>query len=139
MSIDPRTVAGLKGWKKTQTAERHLMGSGWLDTAGVIVTEPDGSPVHPQVFSRRFKAHASRAGLPEVRLHDTRPLLSDRGIGRWSASEGALKATQSRRHRSVVEDLRARHAMRRRGRYGIGSMEATPGIEPGYTALQAVA
>lgn len=46
------------------------------------------------------------------------PLLRDRGIGRWSASEGALKATQSRRHRSVVEDLRARHAMRRRGRYG---------------------
>lgn len=72
VSIDPRTAAGLKGWKKIQTAERLLMGSGWLDTAGVVVTEPDGSPVHPQVFSRRFKAHAARAGLPEVRLHDTR-------------------------------------------------------------------
>ena len=72
VSIDPRTVAGLKGWKKTQTAERLLMGSGWLNTAGVVVTEPDGSPVHPQVFSRRFKAQAARAGLPAVRLHDTR-------------------------------------------------------------------
>ncbi len=39
-------------------------GPGWQDVDGLVVTEADGTPVHPQVLSRRFKAAAKRAGLP---------------------------------------------------------------------------
>lgn len=37
-----------------------------------MTTEPDGSDIHPQVSSRRFKAQAKTAGLPIIRLHDVR-------------------------------------------------------------------
>ena len=72
IALDPATVAALKAWKSQQAADRLLMGDGWQDRDGLVVTEADGTPVHPQVLSRRFKAAAKRAGLPVIRLHDTR-------------------------------------------------------------------
>jgi len=72
VSIDPATVAGLKAWKKAQTAERLLMGAGWQGGHDLVATEQDGSSVHPQVFTRRFAAVVQRAGLPTIRLHDVR-------------------------------------------------------------------
>jgi integrase len=72
IALDAATTAALKAWKAVQAAERLAMGAGWQDADGLVVTDPDGTPVHPQVFSRRFKTHAERAGLPVIRLHDTR-------------------------------------------------------------------
>ena len=48
------------------------MGVGWQGDQDMVVTEPDGSPIHPQVLSRRFKALAAEAKLPPIRLHDVR-------------------------------------------------------------------
>ncbi len=72
ISIDAGTVTALKAWKRAHTQERLLTGSGWRGGHGLVVTEPDGSAVHPQVLSRRFAAIVKRAGLPAIRLHDVR-------------------------------------------------------------------
>ena len=67
ISIDAGTVATLKAWKKQQTAERLLMGVAWHGGHDLVVTESDGSGVHPEVLSRRFKAQAKLAGIPIIR------------------------------------------------------------------------
>lgn len=72
IALDRGTLAALKTWKKQQASERLLMGAGWRGGVDLVVTEPDGSAVHPEVFSRRFKAQAKTAGLPIVRFHDAR-------------------------------------------------------------------
>jgi integrase len=48
------------------------MGAGWQGGHDLVVTEPDGSAIHPQVWTRRFAALAKRADLPAIRLHDLR-------------------------------------------------------------------
>lgn len=73
ISLDPDTVAVLKRWRKSQTEERLLMGAGWQGAEhDLIVTEPDGSPIHPQVLTRRFHAATKAAKVPQIRLHDVR-------------------------------------------------------------------
>jgi integrase len=72
ISLDGGTVAALRTWRARQAKERLVMGAGWQGRHDLIVTEPDGSSVHPQVFTRRFKAIAKAADLPQIRLHDVR-------------------------------------------------------------------
>jgi integrase len=71
IALDPATVAVLRHWRKTQSAERLSVGAGWNDH-GLVVTEPDGRWVHPQVLTRRFHALLRRTDLPGIRLHDVR-------------------------------------------------------------------
>jgi integrase len=37
-----------------------------------VFTRPDGSPLHPDYVSPRFRILVARAGLPPIRLHDLR-------------------------------------------------------------------
>ena len=71
VALDAGTVAALRSWKATQAAERLVIGQGWQG-GDLVVTEPDGSAVHPQVLTRRFGVIVKRAGLPTIRLHDVR-------------------------------------------------------------------
>jgi len=72
VALDAGTTAALRSWRKQQNADRLLMGSGWQNTLGLISTEADGTPIHPQVMSRRFRAIVAAAGLPAIRFHDVR-------------------------------------------------------------------
>jgi integrase len=72
IAISPAIVAALKTWKRTQTADRLLMGAGWQDTGGLVVTITDGSAPNPEAFSNLFHKLAERAGLRPIRLHDLR-------------------------------------------------------------------
>jgi integrase len=72
IAIGPATVAALKAWKRQQAADRLLMGAGWQDTTGLVVTVGDGSAPNPEAFSNRFHTLARRAGLRPIRLHDLR-------------------------------------------------------------------
>jgi integrase len=72
IALDDQTVSALRRWRTAQTQERLLMGAGWFDAGGLLVTEPDGRPVHPQVLTRRFHSATKQAGLPAIRLHDVR-------------------------------------------------------------------
>jgi integrase len=48
-----------------------LLGSGWRDY-DLVFTKVDGSPVHPERFSREFDRRIERWSLPRIRLHDLR-------------------------------------------------------------------
>jgi integrase len=81
IALDDATVAALRRWKGRQGRERLAMGAGWFDTGGLIATEPDGTPIHPQVLTRRFHAASKAAGLPAIRLHDVRHSYATAALG----------------------------------------------------------
>jgi integrase len=54
-----------------QGEERLKFGSGYMDH-GLLFVQPDGSPLHPDLFLRRFHRLTEAAGLPRIRLHDLR-------------------------------------------------------------------
>jgi integrase len=64
-------VAALREHQARQAAERVVIGPSYQDS-GLVFTRPDGSPIHPHLFSDWFKQHVRRAGLPKIRLHDVR-------------------------------------------------------------------
>jgi integrase len=73
ISIGPSVVAGLKAWRKTQNADRLLMGAGWQNTtSNLVVTIADGTAPNPEAFSNLFGDLARAAELPIIRLHDVR-------------------------------------------------------------------
>jgi len=72
IAIGPVTVAALRAWRKQQAADQLLMGSGWRDAAGLVVTVADGTAPNPEAFSNLFAKLVKRAGLPAIRLHDLR-------------------------------------------------------------------
>jgi integrase len=69
VEVDPETVAALREHRKRQAAERLQMGSGWTDHDLVFC---DGSPLHPERFSRTFGDRSRQLGLTPTRLHDLR-------------------------------------------------------------------
>jgi integrase len=71
VALDPATVAGLKAWRKHQTAERLAWGPAWTDS-GLVFTREDGRPLHPREVTRAFTRHVLAADLPIIRLHDLR-------------------------------------------------------------------
>ncbi len=79
VALDAGTVAVLRAWL-AQAAERLVMGAGWQG-GDMLVTEADGSAVHPQVFTRRFGVLTRRAGLPTIRLHDVRHSYATAALG----------------------------------------------------------
>jgi integrase len=71
IALDGRTVAALKAHRKAQAGIRLLAGPGYQDQ-GLVFTEPNGNPIHPDHFRQRFGARVRRAGLPMIRVHDLR-------------------------------------------------------------------
>lgn len=71
LSLDPETVRSLRQHRASQAEELMLLGD-LRPTHGYVFTWEDGSPVHPQVMTRRFRGLADRAGLPPLRLHNLR-------------------------------------------------------------------
>jgi integrase len=71
VALDPATVAGLKAWRKHQTAERLAWGPAWTDS-GLVFTREDGRPLHPREVTRAFTRQVLAAELPIIRLHDLR-------------------------------------------------------------------
>ncbi len=71
VDLGPATVAGLKAWRKHQTAERLAWGPARTD-ASLVFTREDGRPLHPREVTRAFTRHVLAAELPIIRLHDLR-------------------------------------------------------------------
>jgi integrase len=38
----------------------------------LVFAEPDGSPIHPERFAKRFRVRVAQAGVPVIRFHDLR-------------------------------------------------------------------
>lgn len=71
VTLDAVTVAALREHRKAQAAERLLIGAGWRDH-DLVFCKVDGTPLHPERFSREFTRRSARLGLPTIRLHDLR-------------------------------------------------------------------
>jgi integrase len=71
VALDPGTVAVLREHRRHQLEERLLMGAGWQDH-DLLFTKVDGTPIHPERFSREFDRRNERWSLPRIRLHDLR-------------------------------------------------------------------
>lgn len=76
VALDEETVAILRAWRARQIQERLSFGDSYTNTE-LVFTEPDGGPVHPEAFSKRFDrlvARLIRQGRPikRIRVHDLR-------------------------------------------------------------------
>ena len=88
-TMSPRPLSS--GGGSAQNEERLLIGgrAGQGAEHDLIVTEPDGSPIHPQVLTRRFHAATKAAKLPVIRLHDVRHSYATAALASGGAGEGA--------------------------------------------------
>jgi integrase len=71
IALDPATVAALKALRTEQARERLAVGPGYVDH-GLVFCRPDGTPWHPDRFTRTFQRKVRELGLPMIRLHDLR-------------------------------------------------------------------
>jgi integrase len=76
--FDQATATVLRGWKAAQGRERLAFGPAWRAGGGVgqeaawVVTEPDGTVIHPDTPSDRWTRLAVAAGVPSIPLHGAR-------------------------------------------------------------------
>jgi integrase len=84
--FDQHTAAALAGWKKQQAADRLLFGRRWLIDGGIgveaawMVTEPDGSVLHPETFSDRWSRLVRAAGVSPIGLHGARHTYAEMSL-----------------------------------------------------------
>jgi integrase len=71
IDLDAATVAALRRWKVTQSAERLAAGPAWIDS-GCVFTREDGRANDGDVVSQRFERLGKRAKVPRIRFHDLR-------------------------------------------------------------------
>ena len=84
IAINDELVSLLKGIKKRQAERQLLLGEKYYTDRKLVFCNEDGSPCNPQGVTRQFKRLATKAGFPELRLHDLRhthaSLLLKKGI-----------------------------------------------------------
>jgi integrase len=71
ISLDPDLVATLRAFSLEQRKSRLELGGTW-QAGDLVATDLDGSPCHPLTFSRRWGRACEAAGVPVIRLHDSR-------------------------------------------------------------------
>jgi integrase len=62
----------VKAHRKTQLEERAEAGLGRPHADGLLFTDEQGEPLHPNAVSRTFTKLVQDARLPAIRLHDLR-------------------------------------------------------------------
>lgn len=71
LPVPAYVVEVLREHRKRQVEERLAAGPRYQDH-GLVVSAPDGTPIHPDSFSKAFARIARKAGVPATRLHDSR-------------------------------------------------------------------
>jgi integrase len=71
LPLDPADVAALRALHKRQAAERLEAGQAY-SASGYVVCDELGAAVNPEWCSDEFHRLRQRAGLPRIRLHDSR-------------------------------------------------------------------
>jgi integrase len=81
--IPDECLTALKQHKARQAEEKLMLGDGYEDY-GLVFCLPNGKPIDPRNFNRRFSQVLQQAGLPHIRLHDSRhtfaTLLLEHGV-----------------------------------------------------------
>ena len=73
--LAPATTAALKAHRRHQRKERLALGPAWMDSGYVFVDEA-GVEYHPHRFTKMFEKAVAGAGVPKIRLHDTRHTMA---------------------------------------------------------------
>jgi integrase len=73
--LAPATVAALRDHLRRQREERLRLGPAWTDSGNLFVDEA-GVEYHPQRSTKLFAEAAEKAGVPKIRLHDTRHTMA---------------------------------------------------------------
>jgi integrase len=71
VALDADSVTAGKAHRALRRRERLAAGTSW-QASGQAFTCEDGSPLHPDHVSRRFRQLAQAAGLPVIRFHAAR-------------------------------------------------------------------
>ena len=83
LPLDDMTVRALEALHDRQVTEAMEAGEGY-EESGLVVCDELGGAIRPDRYSRMFLALAKLAGLPPIRLHDSRhtanSLMADAGI-----------------------------------------------------------
>jgi integrase len=72
ITLDAATVAAMRAVRQEQLQERLLLGSEYCDDFDLVFAWQDGSPVHPDRFSRSFRRLQAKHGLRPLSLHGLR-------------------------------------------------------------------
>ena len=73
VAISEDVLDVLTNHRKHQDSEKRFLGEAWADT-DLVFTSEVGTPIHPRNFDRTWKQLKTKAGVPQVRLHDLRHL-----------------------------------------------------------------
>jgi len=104
LPLDPGVVKSLRALRTRQASERLAAGSAYQAARPGcrnthLVVDELGEPIHPESYSDRFEVLVRQAGLPVIRLHDTRhtaaTLLHLRGVPARIISEWMGHASPS--------------------------------------------
>jgi integrase len=79
--LPPEVVSVLHEHLKRQVELRLACGAAWQDR-GLIFSTPDGAPIHPRNFYRRFIYLIARSELPRITLHGLRHTFASLVYGR---------------------------------------------------------
>lgn len=90
LPMPAEVMAALRSLRTQQSAERLAFGQDYRDTGLVAVVE-DGSPVRPETYSKAFARHCTAAGVPPIRLHDTRHTAATRMLDSGTTVSAAAK------------------------------------------------
>ena len=86
----------LREHRAAQRAEREAIDAGHRDH-DLVFAKPDGTFIHPDIFSQSFRRQVASAGVPRIRLHDLRhthaTLLLQAGVSPKIVSERLGHAT----------------------------------------------
>lgn len=72
VTIDPRSAAALRGWRKAQMAERLAWGAAYQGGEDLLFTWEDGRPVLPDFATRTFGVLTTGLEVPRLKLHELR-------------------------------------------------------------------
>jgi integrase len=70
--LPARTVAALRRHRKRQLEDERMKAGPDYRDQDLVFAEPDGSPIHPERFAKRFRVRVAQAGVPVIRFHDLR-------------------------------------------------------------------
>ena len=90
LPMPPDVMAALRTLNAQQKRERVALGPTWIDT-GLIAINEDGSPIRPESYSKAFCRHCAAAGVPVIRLHDTRHTAATRMLDSGTTVSAAAK------------------------------------------------
>lgn len=71
IGLDPGLVDILRAHRRRQLEDKLRAGTAWTDS-GAVFTDEIGRPLNPDHISDRFGKLCATAGVPTIRLHDTR-------------------------------------------------------------------